>query len=158
MNEAYQFTILHLDDTPELVAESPQMKFVRTNYGLGQAPRLACVVSPAATTPPRSPSPEFVDEGTDPITPALEPRTSSNSLSPIPYLQKEKYRAMTPDSPTTSYFTSPAPLPPIQTFENLKLEEQVIKYEDLSPAVSTPDERLFSEPPMSDPAFRNIVC
>ena len=63
---------------------------------------------------------------------------------------------MTPDSPTTSYFTTP--VPPTQTFENLKLEEQVIKYEDLSPAVSTPNEQLFSEPPMSDPAFRNIVC
>ena len=65
---------------------------------------------------------------------------------------------MTPDSPTTSYFTLPAPPPPIQTFKNLKLKEQVIKYNDLSPAISTPDERLFSEPPMSDPAFRNIVC
>jgi len=115
-------------------------------------------MSPAATTPPCSPSPEYVDEGVDPITPALEPRMSSKSPSPIPYLQKEKYRAMTPDSPTMSYFTLPAPPLPIQTFENLKLEEQVIKYNDLSPAVSTPDERLFSEPPMSDPAFRNIMC
>ena len=155
MNEAYKFAISHLDDTPELVTESPQMKFVRTNYGLGHAPRLAQVISPAATTPPRSPSPKYVDEGTNPATPPLEPMMSSKSPSPIPYLQKEKYRAMTPNSPTTSYFTMP---PPVHTFENLKLKEQVIKYDDLSPTVSTPDEQLFSEPPMSDPAFRNIVC
>jgi len=156
MNEAYQFAISQFDDTPELVTDSPPMKFVRTNYGLGTAPRLAQVISPAATTPPRSPSLEYVDEGVNPITPALEPQTSRKSPSPIPYLQKEKYRAITPDSPTTSHFTLPAP--PIHNFENLRLEEQVIQYEDLSPAISTPDERLFSEPPMSDPAFQNIVC
>jgi len=34
MNEAYKFAISHLDDTPELVAESPQMKFMCTSYGL----------------------------------------------------------------------------------------------------------------------------
>ena len=159
MNEAYKFAISHFDDTPELVAESPQMKFVRTTYGLGKAPRLARVVSPAATTPPRSPSLEYVDEGVNPYTPALEPMTPSRSPSPIPYLQKEKYREMTPESPTTSYFALPTSVPPVQTFENLKLEEdQIIKYNDVSPVVSTPDERLFSEPPMSDPAFRNIVC
>jgi len=148
MNEAYKFALSHLDDTPELVAESPQMKFVRVNYGLGQAPRLARVISPAATTPPRTPSIEYVDEGTNPITPALNPTTSSKSPSPIPYLQKEKYRAMTPDSPTTSYFAIPTSPLPVQTFENLKLKDQVIKYDDLSPAISTPDERLFSEPLM----------
>ena len=155
MNEACNYAVSHLDDTPELIAESPQIKFVRINYGLGQAPRLARVITPSATPPPRSPSLDYVDQGTNPITPALEPMTSSKSPSPIPYLQKEKYRAITPNSPTTSYFTLP---PPVHTFENLKLEEQAIKYDDLSPAVSTPDERLFSEPPMSDPAFRNIVC
>ena len=158
MNEAYKFAISHLDDTPELATESPPMKFVRVNYGLGKTPRLARVISPAATTPPRSPSLEYIDEGVNPITPALEPQTSSKSPSPIPYLQKEKYRAMTPDPPTTSYFTLPASPPPVHTFENLQLEEQVIKYDDVSPTISTPDERLYSEPPMSDPAFRNIVC
>ena len=115
-----------------------EMKFVRTSYGLGQAPCLAQVISPAATTPPHSPSLKYVDEGVNPITPVLEPMTSSKFPSPIPYLQKEKYRAITPDSPTTSYFTLPAP--PTQIFENLQLEEQVIKYNDLSPAVSTSDE------------------
>ena len=155
MNQACSFAIAQLDDMPELIPESPQMRFVWTNYGLGQAPRLARIISPAATTPPCSPSLKYVDEGVDPIFPIREPMTSSKSPSPIPYLQKEKYRAMTPDSPTTSYFTIP---PPIHTFENLKLEEQGIKYDDLSPAVSTPDERLFSEPPMSNPAFRNIMC
>ena len=158
MNEAYKFAISHLDDTPELAPESPQMKFVRTSYGLNQAPRLARVISPAATTPPRSPSLEYIDEGVDPCTPALKPKTSSKSPSPIPYLQKEKYHAMTPESPTTSYFALPTSVPPVQTFEDLKLEDKIIKYDDISPAISTPDERLFSEPPMSDPAFRNIVC
>jgi len=52
MNEAYQFAISQFDDTPELVTDSPPMKFVRTNYGLGTAPHLARVISPAATTPP----------------------------------------------------------------------------------------------------------
>jgi len=140
MNEAYQFAISQLEDMPELVAESPQMKFVCTSYGLNQAPRLARVISSAATTPPHSPSPEYIDEGVNPITPALEPQTPSKSPSPIPYLQKEKYRAITPDSPSTSYFTLPAPPLPVQAFDNLQLEEQVIKYEDMSPAVSTPDE------------------
>jgi len=156
MNEACNHAISHLDDTPELVVESPKMKFVRTSYGLGQAPHMARVDSPAATTPPRSPSLEYIDEGVNPITPALEPMTSSKSPSPIPYLAKEKYRAETPDSPTTSHFA--LSVPPIHSFDNLKLEEKVIQYEDLSPAISTPDERLFSEPPMSDPAFQNIVC
>jgi len=91
MNEACNYAISHLDDTPELVVESPKMKFVRTSYGLGHAPRMARVISPAATTPPRSPSPEYVDEGVNPITPALEPMTLSKSPSPIPYLAKEKY-------------------------------------------------------------------
>ena len=156
MNEACNYAISHLDDTPELAVESPKMKFVRTSYGLGHAPRMARVVSPAATTPPRSPSLEYIDEGVNPITPALEPLTSSKSPSPIPYLAKEKYRAITPDSPTTSHFA--LSIPPVHNFEDLKLEEQVIQYDDLSPAISTPDERLFSEPPMSDPAFQNIVC
>jgi len=156
MTEACNYAISHLDDTPELVIESPKMKFVRTSYGIGHAPRMAHVVSPAATTPPCSPSPEYVDEGVNPITPALKPRTSSKSLSPIPYLAKEKYCAITPDSPTPSHFA--LSVPPIQSFEDLKLEEQVIQYDDLSPAISTPDERLYSEPPMSDPAFQNIVC
>ena len=156
MAEACNYAISHLDDTPELVVESPKMKFVRTSYGLGHAPRMAQVVSPAATTLPRSTSPEYVDEGVNPITPDLEPLTSSKSPSPIPYLAKEKYRAITPDSSTTSRF-APS-VPPIHNFEDLKLEEQGIQYDDLSPAISTPDERLFSEPPMSDPAFQNIVC
>jgi len=156
MTEACNYAISHFDDMPELVVESPKMKFVRTSYGLGHAPRMARVVSPAATTPPRSPSLEYIDKGVNPITPALEPLTSSKSPSPIPYLAKEKYRAITPDSPTTSHFA--LSIPPVHNFEDLKLEEQVIQYDDLSPAISTPDERLFSEPPMSDPTFQNIVC
>ena len=138
-------------DVPELEIESPKLKFVCLNYGTTSAPCLTWTVPDSATPPPCTPSPEMIDQVVA-TSPVIQPQTSSKSLSPFPYLKKGKYCTESPDSPTTSHFAISLP-PPTHVLQDFKLDlasTTKIEADDNSPQLSTPDERLFSDPPMSD--------
>jgi len=139
MNTACKFAFSTFDGTPELDIESPKLKFIRLNYGTTSAPHLARIVSETATPPPRTPSPQLVNQCVT-TSPIIQPMMSSKSLSPIPYLQKGNYCAESPDSPSTSHFS--ISLPPTHAFEDLKINPvETTKVEDVnnSPTLSTPN-------------------
>src|SRR5882757_8885008 len=102
--------------------------------------------------------------------------SSERSASPLPVLNKGKERAIPTNEiePTTGLYPSddekenndphslsPRLLPYGLASTPLDLPENISPrppFTDTTPNLPTPDERLFSEPPFSDPAFRNIVC
>ncbi|KAJ8586074.1 hypothetical protein M405DRAFT_864901 [Rhizopogon salebrosus TDB-379] len=103
-----------------------------------------------------------------PTLPSIAPQ-SPRSPSPIPALNKGKGhedpeddeeeleyyspKAPSPSLPPPIFLADPSPIPLALT--------TLIKTapsSPLTPALSTPDEWLFSDPPHSDPAFENVVC
>jgi hypothetical protein len=111
-----------------------------------------------------------------PTSPSTAPQSPLRSPSPIPALDKGKGREdpeddeeeleyYSPKSPSPSlpppiFHTNQSPVP-LAITTRIKTASPSVggsPLTPLTPALSTPDERLFSDPPHSDPAFENVVC
>jgi hypothetical protein len=120
--------------------------------------------------------PHFSTEHEDcyhPTSPSIAPQSPPRSPSPIPALDKGKGRedpeddeeeleyyspkAPSPSLPPPIFHADPSPIPLALT-TLIKTAPSSPEGSPLTPALSTPDERLFSDPPHSDPAFENVVC
>ncbi|KAJ8583255.1 hypothetical protein M405DRAFT_521387, partial [Rhizopogon salebrosus TDB-379] len=69
-------------------------------------------------------------------------------------------KAPSPSLPPPIFHADPSPIPLALTtlIKSEPSSRQESPLTPLTPALSTPDERLYSEPPHSDPAFENIIC
>ncbi|KAJ8583441.1 hypothetical protein M405DRAFT_867022 [Rhizopogon salebrosus TDB-379] len=108
-----------------------------------------------------------------PTSPSIAPQSPPRSPSLIPARDKGKGRedpeddeeeleyyspkAPSPSLPPPIFLADPSPIPLALT-TLIKTAPSSPEGSPLTPALSTPDERLFSDPPHSDPAFENVIC
>jgi hypothetical protein len=169
MNEAVQYAYEGVCDMPELVSDSPAIRMMRIDEPEEITPGIA------SPLPPSSPSIEYTDTdytlphhpGTPPDWEEIYPTHPSIDLThpqsiifhPITVIKEETSPPSPPRSPlpslpplTLSVDPCSSSLPPIETLT------PSTKIEDKSPSVSPIDLSAYSEPPHSDPKYRDIDC